>query len=86
MLVRILVQNPGSVLEVGQLIKVGDTQGNAMVRAGLGEQVDEIEVIKPPIPRVSRERGNPFMLPPLHLCRCGFVAKDEEELANHRCD
>ena len=45
MLVRILVQNPGSVLEVGQLIKVGDTQGNAMIRAGLGVQVDEIEVI-----------------------------------------
>ena len=83
MLVRILVQNPGSVLEVGQLIKVGDTQGNAMVRAGLGEQVDEIEVIKPPIPRVSRERGNPFMLPPRHIHSCGMVFKNEQELEEH---
>ena len=86
MLIRILQQNPGSVLEVGQLIKVGDVQGNAMVRAGLGESVDEIEVIKPPIPRVSRERGNPFMLPPRWIAPDGFVAKSEEELAKHQCD
>lgn len=86
MLIRILRQNPGSVLEVGQLVKVGDTQGLAMIRAGIGEMADEIEITKPSIPPPRRERGNPFMLPPRHLCRCGYVAKTEEELTSHRCD
>lgn len=86
MLIRILIQNPGSVFEVGQLLKVGDVHGNAMIRDGIGEQVDEIEVAKPPVKRTPRGRGNPFLLPPRFLHRCGYVGTDEADLEKHAAD
>lgn len=92
MLIRIIKENPGAVFGVGQLIKVGDKQGLDIIEQGWGAQADEIEIARPAIPAMGRKeppkaRGaNPFMMPPRHLCGCGWVAKTEEELTEHMKD
>jgi len=89
MLIRIIAKNPGCAFEIGQLIRVGDKQGVIAIAAGYGEQVAEEAVAKPPS-RTSTytptrtPAASPHMLPPRFICACGFVAKDEKGLAEHR--
>ena len=86
MLIRIIAKNPGCVFDIGQLIRVGDVQGAQIISQGYGEMVGESEVQKPVEGPKLRARDNPFMQPPRFLCRCGWVAKSEEELKSHKCD
>ena len=90
MLVRLIKSSPGCTFQPGHLIRIGDRQGQKLIDTGFGERADEAELARPVEVRVPppehRARGaNPFMLPPRHLCRCGFVAKSPEELARHQC-
>lgn len=81
MLIRIIKSAPGAVYELGALIRTGDKQAQYLIAQGFAESADDIILEQPTIEK--RERGNPFMLPPRHICRCGLVAKNQEDLDEH---
>lgn len=89
MLVRIMEKNPGCVFEIGQLLRMGDREGQHIIDEGYAEEVPESAVQKPPedkrrVVRSAPKGPSPYMIPPRHICGCGFVASDAASLAEHK--
>jgi hypothetical protein len=83
MLIRITESSAGCVYEPGQLLKMGDKQGQHLVDKGLAEIVEQ-EI--PEVPRRSQGRPKPstHMLPPRHIAPDGRVFKNQFELDQYR--
>lgn len=83
MLIRIIKSAPGTVYELGALIRTGDKQAQYLIVQGFAESADDIVFEQPPRTIEKRERGNPFQLPPRYIHKCGYVAKSPEDLKEH---
>ena len=73
----------------GQVVQVPDKIAENWIREGYAEFVDgsvprKSEVAQQKSIRLQSSTPVPHMMPPRYICRCGFVAKDEESLAEHQ--
>lgn len=83
MLIRIIKSAPGAVYELGALIRTGDKQAQYLIAQGFAESADDTILEQPQRTIEKRERGNPFMRPPLFIHKCGYVAKNQTDLDEH---
>lgn len=79
MLIVITAESPGCVFEIGQLIRVNDQRGQKLIDDGYAQCADGYIATE----SAPKESGNPFMQPPMHLHKCGYVAGSAAELVEH---
>jgi len=77
MLLRIIKAGPGCVYQPGQSIHMDDHRARSWIKMGIAVEMDPAD-LPPEVP------ASTHMLPPRFICACGFVAKDEKSLAEHR--
>ena len=76
MLLRVKKTGPGCTYRPGQFIHMDEKIAQTWITRGLAVEADPSEI--PPDPPASAH-----MLPPRHICKCGFVAKSAAGLKAH---
>jgi len=79
MLVQITKESKGCTFKKGSTVKVGDKQGQNLIRQGMAKLIQKTR--PDPKPTVK-----PQMIPVMNICACGYVGIDAEDLKNHRCE
>jgi predicted SAM-dependent methyltransferase len=90
--VRVVKKILGNRTPVGGELDIRDARVRQLIKSGRVEPVGEPvgEPVKAPEPKkAEREKAPPeptniFLLPPRHICACGFVAKSSAGLASHK--
>ena len=90
MRIRVTKAGPGCSFQPGQVLKTSDHKAKELVEKGFAvavaeavsvddsvEKMQAANTVKEPLPVVA-------MQPPRHICGCGLVCKDKEELRVHR--
>ena len=76
MLLRIIKAGPGCVYRPGQSIHMDDHRARSWIKMGIAIEMDPAD-LPPEVP------ASTHMLPPRHICACGFVAKSAAGLKAH---
>ena len=76
MLLRIVRTGPGCVYQPGQSVYMDDSIAKSWITKGCAVEMDPADL--PPEAPASTH-----MLPPRHICSCGFVAKSAAGLKAH---
>jgi len=84
MLIRITKSAPGCTYQPGDLIKVPDKKAKHYIAEGFAQRADDAwDIVS--VPAIQpKNTGNPYMLPPRHICGCGFVATSADNLRAHK--